>query len=278
MFRLQARQLPTPHHPSGPMTSGDGNYKTFRIDKAKHPACAVSQNTYKVYKDEKGRPGDVEFMAQVILVDFDTYSMNQREIQHEFCNLLFKVHFSLLFVQINSRSRPDENPGVLGSVSCHDGYMELMHLNDGMFGLSLNARSCGISTVLAELCFLDPNINFLNHPTKKNNKQKSIRMLQKYPNELQDVEENCKNLIALTMTSSPFTGAYGYFSAAKRTGYRQFLVESEAESHLHRYWTEDAEKRYDSATGNIRLDEHCEGCAGNTCRGYGQKWYFCKDT
>ena len=61
------------------MTSGDGNYKTFRIDKAKHPACAVSQNTYKVYKDEKGRPGDVEFMAQVILVDFDTYSMNQRD-------------------------------------------------------------------------------------------------------------------------------------------------------------------------------------------------------
>ena len=61
------------------MTSGDGNYKTFRIDKVKHPACAVPQNTYKVYKDEKGRPGDVEFMAQVILVDFDTYSMNQRE-------------------------------------------------------------------------------------------------------------------------------------------------------------------------------------------------------
>ena len=273
MFSLQARQLPTPHHPSGPMTSGDGNYKTFRIDKVKYPTCAVPQATYKVYKDQKSSPSDVEFMAQVIIVDSNIYSIDKNEI----LSLLFKI-FLRSFVQINSRSRPDENPGVLGSVSCHDGYMELMHLNDGMFGLSINARGCGISTVLAELCFLDPNINFVNHPTKKNNKQKSIRMLQKYPNELNDVIENCKNLIALTMTASPFTGAYGYFSAAKRTGYRQFLVESEAESHMHRYWTEDAESRYDSATGNIRLDEHCEGCAGNTCRGYGQKWYFCKDT
>ena len=185
------------------------------------------------------------------------------------------MYFFLLFLQIGSRSRPDR--GVLGSCTCHHGYMELVDINKGDFG-SLNARSCGISTVLAELCFLDPNINFVNRPGKKNTDQMYHKMLKKYPDELQDVEENCKNLIALTMTANPLTGAYGYFSAAKRTGYRQFLVESEAETHLHRYWTEDAETRYDSATGNIRLDEHCEGCAGNTCRGYGQKWYFCKDT
>ena len=79
MFSLQARQLPTPHHPSGPMTSGDGNYKTFRIDKVKYPTCAVPQATYKVYKDQKSSPSDVEFMAQVIIVDFDTCSMNKRD-------------------------------------------------------------------------------------------------------------------------------------------------------------------------------------------------------
>ena len=55
------------------MTSGDGNYKTFRIDKVKHPACAVQQNTYKVYKDERSGPNNVEFMAEVILVDLNIY-------------------------------------------------------------------------------------------------------------------------------------------------------------------------------------------------------------
>ena len=58
------------------MTSGDGNYRTFRIDKVKHPACAVPQNTYKVYKDQRSGPDDVEFMAEVILVDLNIYHVN----------------------------------------------------------------------------------------------------------------------------------------------------------------------------------------------------------
>ena len=92
MFSLQARQLPTPHHPSGPMTSGDGNYKTFRIDKVKYPTCAVPQATYKVYKDQKSSPSDVEFMAQVIIVDSNIYSIDKNEI----LSLLFKIFFTVI--------------------------------------------------------------------------------------------------------------------------------------------------------------------------------------
>ena len=95
MFSLQARQLPTPHHPSGPMTSGDGNYKTFRIDKAKHPTCAVPQATYKVYKDQKSSPSDVEFMAQVIIVDSNIYSIDKRD-KNEILSFLFKIFFTII--------------------------------------------------------------------------------------------------------------------------------------------------------------------------------------
>ena len=77
------------------MTSGDGNYKTFRIDKVKHPACAVQQNTYKVYKDERSGPNNVEFMAEVILVDLNIYHTNntKRNLYPFFSNFFFSYFY-----------------------------------------------------------------------------------------------------------------------------------------------------------------------------------------
>ena len=74
------------------MTSGDGNYKTFRIDKVKHPACAVQQNTYKVYKDERSGPNNVEFMAEVILVDLNIYHTNKISNFGKQFSLIEEIH------------------------------------------------------------------------------------------------------------------------------------------------------------------------------------------
>ena len=86
------------------MTSGDGNYKTFRIDKVKHPACAVQQNTYKVYKDERSGPNNVEFMAEVILVDLNIYHTNNT-ISH-----LYPFFSKYVFLSYFYRSDLDLDP------------------------------------------------------------------------------------------------------------------------------------------------------------------------
>ena len=147
---------------------------------------------------------------------------------------------------------------------------------------TLNARGCGISTVLAALCFIDPDITYLYR--YKMPEQKSIQILKKFPNVLKDVEENCKHLISLKMTASPKTGAYAYFSAAERYGYRLLLVHKERDwnnpgnTHIHRFWTKDARKQYDIETGSIKLVESCDdGCAGERCKALGEFWFFCKD-
>ena len=90
------------------MTSGDGNYKTFRIDKVKHPACAVQQNTYKVYKDERSGPNNVEFMAEVILVDLNIYHTNNMLHKKKFVALLSKCVFLSYFYRSDLDLDPTE--------------------------------------------------------------------------------------------------------------------------------------------------------------------------
>ena len=156
-----------------------------------------------------------------------------------------------------------------------------MDINDGSYD-TLNSRGCGISTVLSELCFIDPDINYIYHPkTRKLNW--SLRLLKKFPDQQKDLEENCKTLMTLRMAANPKTGAYAYFSAARRWNYRQMLIKVDTglngqPVHFHRFMTADAQKRYDKETGNIRIDEHCtDACEGNMCKGVTQMWYFCKD-
>ena len=156
-----------------------------------------------------------------------------------------------------------------------------MDINDGSYD-TLNARGCGISTVLSELCFIDPDINYIYHPkTRKLNW--SLRLLKKFPDQAKDLEENCKTLMTLRMAANPKTGAYAYFTAARRWNYRQMLIKvdtglNDKPVHFHRFMTADAQKRYDKETGNIRIDEYCtDACEGNMCKGVTQMWYFCKD-
>ena len=228
-------------HPTRPMMGGNANYQKFRINKITHPDCGLKQNTYNVFKDQDNDDGE-------------------------------EIWFT---VQLGNRlrDRPEMEYDELGFIVCSPGWVDMMEIHDAD---PLNARGCGISTVLTELCFIDSKLNYLYHP-KTGRESNAILKLKNFPYQLRDVVNNCENLVALRMAATPPKGAYAYFSAAKRLKYNQLLVQTK-DGHFHKFWTKDASKQYDMATGNINLEEEtCEGCEGNVCKAYEQLWYFCKD-
>ena len=230
-------------HPTRPMIGGNANYQKFRINKVTHPDCRLTQNTYNVFKDQDNENEEIWFT-----------------------------------VQLGNRIRKSDNPEMeydeLGFINCSPGWVEMVEIHDDE---PLNARGCGISTVLTELCFIDPQLNYLYHP-RTGKESNAIKELKEFPDQLRDVVNNCEKVVALRMAATPPKGAYAYFSAAKRWQYNQMLVQTK-DGHFHKFWTKDASKKYDKTTGNIGLgEESCnEGCEGKVCKAYEQLWYFCKD-
>ena len=178
---------------------------------------------------------------------------------------------------------PEVGHNELGSIQCKNGWIDMIEVMDEE---PLNARGCGISSVLLELCMIDPEVNFLYHPFQRYPSE-AIKKLERFPDVLQDIVEYCKCLIGLRNTANPKSAAFGYFEVANSRGYRRMMVQSFSRqgqdpntppTHIHKYWTEDAQKKFDKRTGNIRLDESCDqGCQGKTCKAWEEIWYFCKD-
>ena len=233
-------------HPTGPMTSGLANYQKFKINKASRPGCQLSTSTYNVFKD-----------------------------RYESDDIWYTAH-------LGNRLRPNKDPEMehdeLGYINCSPGWIEMVEIHDDEG--ALNARKCGISTVLTELCFIDPEINYLYHP-RTNKESNAVKKLKEYPDEFKQVQENCKKLVGMRMAATPKEGAYAYFSAAERWNYGQLLVQinDSKDVHFHIFLTKDAKNKYDKETGHIDLrGESCsKSCQGKMCKAYEEIWYFCKD-
>ena len=142
------------------------------------------------------------------------------------------------------------------------------------------ARGCGISTVLTELCMIDPAINRLEH-AKNSVSNKALSMLVNYPVDASYVKYYCKKFIGMIMTARQASGPHAYFNAALRHGYNRMLILSGYQ--LHYLWVQDAKRLYQSDPNSQWygwIGNECQGCphCGNCIETFKKEWFFCKDT
>ena len=142
------------------------------------------------------------------------------------------------------------------------------------------ARGCGISTILTELCMIDPDINRLDQ-AENSIPNKALSMLINYPVDASYVKHYCKKFIGMIMVAKQASGPHAYFNAALRQGYDRMLILSGYQ--LHYLWVQDAKRLYQSNPSSQWqgwIGNECQGCphCGNCIEAFKKEWFFCKDT
>ena len=160
----------------------------------------------------------------------------------------------------------------VGFAKCWHGHIESIVTHNE----PLDARKCGIATVLTELCMVDPKIN---QRGKENLAEKQLEILERTgKSELrisgtlpESVLEDCKEIVRLKMSARPMDGAFAYFSAAKNLGFDKLIV-AYGTKRFAIYDTPIASQNYDAKTGHIGS---C--CENRVCTGaWNSFWIFCK--
>ena len=98
---------------------------------------------------------------------------------------------------------------------CTKGWVKKIEVN----AQPINARECGISTVLTQLCMVDPEIGDIGEGNEV------LDLLKSYKAEKSAFLTTCLYTVGLKMAANPKTGAYAYFSAALKTGYTKMQVQ-----------------------------------------------------
>ena len=221
----------------------DGDIEIFRINKASHQKCQMEENMYHVKKTE-----------------------NRQMIQEK---LSINVRFKASIGWISGENQ------VIASAACSPGWINTVDVEPF-------ARGCGISTILTELCLIDPAVNAL-HPSAENSvSNRALSMIINYPVDANYVKYYCKAFMGMIMTSRPVSGAHGYFNAALRQGYKRMLILSRYQ--LHYLWVQDAKRLYQSEPSLCKgwIGNENEGCPhcnnGGAIEAWNHEWFFCKDT
>ena len=150
--------------------------------------------------------------------------------------------------------------------TCKPGWIDYVWVSTG-------ARKCGISTVLSELCLLDPELNSVNDKNQAIKEISTFEKNEEVEKVIKEIIDNYNAFIGLEMKAEPLDGAHAYFSAAIRMRYTKMIIQpynarlKRCDKGFRRYDTELAKTKYNSRTGRI---EDVEG-SGNKA-----KWYFCK--
>ena len=145
----------------------------------------------------------------------------------------------------------------LGFSSCSKGWIGLVEVNGPE--TDIDARQCGIGTVLVSLCMNDPELNMLA----------AAKVEWEFKDDFHTVKaiiKGCRKFLGLMNQADPPSGARMNFKAAKTTGFNKFLIKNEKEKYV---WmdTERAEKCYNDLTGEI----------GKEISGLVNDWWFCEE-
>ena len=132
----------------------------------------------------------------------------------------------------------------VGYIQCVRGEIHQIWVNEK----PINARDCGIATVLTRLCMVDPDLT-------------KVRGSRNFGIDLIDDEKTrtwmltgAEYFIALQMSANPVKGAYAYFSAAKKSGLTIFMTKGSRSCLGVDYLIADtkmAEKAFNKNTGEI---------------------------
>ena len=202
---------------------------------------------------------------------------------HGYTHFSFVPSLNKEFKQSAQSERPENTvydyiyENQLGVSLCEPGWLELIEIRtpDGQSS-TLDASDCGIATVLTQLCMVDP---IINAASAKNEALKLF--LTKADCRLStEVLQKCVNFFGLNMVvggppdsdgGGPSTGAYAYFSAAKRSGYGIFFIYDEKESKYEEMPIDDANFGFIPTypakiiNGDKTIDAH------------DTEWFFCND-
>ena len=278
-YRKQSRQkrsrpFPT-EYPKSPLQNGVP--RTFLIKNTGRPNCPLlaggSQSGlgiivhYEILKIED-EFGDIFTNFYAIRGDEITRVRNK------------KTHESLQ----DERSRYNDQ---IGWASCQPGWIANVWVNDGKGDDSkykINARQCGIASVLTQLCLMDPKLNGRNQE-RGNSAILELGEAADLLGYTDKIKENCKQFVGLVNAADPKSGAFAYFSAAIRENYGDMMVQQrqkkrQNDGHARRpklqdfsiYETQNAKKYYNPDTGMIGK---C-GCNDYVCDAHNAVWFFCK--
>ena len=180
---------------------------------------------------------------------------------------------------------------------CQPGWVAKVWVNDGkalfqMFEAApINARRCGIATLLTRLCLIDPAIN---KPIQRTSK--ALQNLENHADVFDDVIEHCTSaFVGLQMSAEPKNAAHGYLSAAIKENYKFMIVQEDSSCGRHDWQIDDifgvspssfyyyeiaiAQEKYNGQNGRIGECE-CNVFGRNRqnddCNAFDGCWYFCK--
>ena len=184
----------------------------------------------------------------------------------------------------DSQDIHDRYENQIGFACCEPGWIADVWVNDGSGKESptlIAARRCGISTVLTQLCLMDPKLNGM----KDGHDSEAYNMLDYYKVDegyITNIKEDCTQFVGLDMQADPKAAAIGYFSAAIRENYEKMMVQERPQRRPENtqnkrqtfsfYVVQDAKDNYDPNTGNIGP---C-GCNDYVCKANNAIWFFCK--
>ena len=184
----------------------------------------------------------------------------KKEVGEENVSVHFFATLSSEFVKNSEVSITDRYKQQAGYIWCSKGYIENVHVNGE--GHTVDARDCGIGSVLSTLCMNDGELNLM--PTSRID----IEFIKK-PKVANTVKTGCKNFVGLQMVAQPPKGAHAYFSAAINLGYNRILIKIDANTFK---WMDTQKVRSCYAdTGMIGKEGDAK------IRGHGKTWYFCEE-
>jgi hypothetical protein len=162
---------------------------------------------------------------------------------------------------------------------CQPGWIEKVWVNSGEededTDVRINARKCGVASVLTELCLRDPKVNKLSESSKA-----FENLMEEEREDIEDkiniIKHDCKHFVGMEMSAKPIVAAIGYLNAAIRSEYFQMAVqerfhETKEVLSFNFYNTKIAKENFNPETGTIGP---CEG--KEECNGVDAYRYFCE--
>ena len=257
----KGRRIPH-HHPNEPMQIDE--VVQFHIKDTVN--CTLTGPYFTVLKESFTLPGD------------------------DITNLIFYAMTGNFYEDFRNGSKM-ELPGAtrerkyekqIAFIECYHGWIQELNVFDkniGKEGPFEDPRMCGIGTILAELCLIDPEINV----QKEGNKAGEYISYYQGP-EVDFIPRYCRKLVGLRMTATPIAAGRVYFSAAIQMKYERVIIDSEYEFTIKApseydiddypikfYEPEVAKANFIPDTGIIKP---C-GCNRKMCRTYPRRWFFC---
>ena len=159
------------------------------------------------------------------------------------------------FTESSKSDFTEKNDDQIGYAHCSKALIVNVYVEDGDNG-KLNARRCGIGTVLSVLCMIDEDVN----PGEGIALNVDVRFLSYGQATIEKIKRECKKLVGLHRDAAEGGGNI-YFEAALQAGYNRMIL----------YDTE----RRELVWPDVKKAQQCYNEKRFGC--YREYWYFCKE-